>query len=189
MFEEILSGCSATSSRRTAGLGTTGSAQEIQQWPREHCFKATEIEAIAASWAARRVTQGRAAAPRWPKENFRSDELFFEPRLQQALPHGRFFLFELGRNSNISIECRQRKIVKLPRTGIETIQTMCPSSDKNHVAEPGLQRDDEFRKRFESGISFAHGSDDSSAGDRILLQIRSACSLPRDGCWLTSSQT
>ena len=31
-------------------------AQEIQQWPREHCFKATEIEAIAASWAARRVT-------------------------------------------------------------------------------------------------------------------------------------
>jgi hypothetical protein len=47
-------------------------AQQIQRWPREHCFKAAELEAIAASWAARRVTQGRAAAPRWPKENFRS---------------------------------------------------------------------------------------------------------------------
>ena len=43
-------------------------AREIQRWPREHCFDAAELEAIAASWAARRVAQGRAAAPRWPKE-------------------------------------------------------------------------------------------------------------------------
>lgn len=56
-------------------------AQEIEQWPREHCFKATEIEAIAVSWAARRVTQGRAAAPRWPKENFRSVACSFLKRL------------------------------------------------------------------------------------------------------------
>lgn len=47
-------------------------AREIQRYPREHCFKATELEDIAASWAERRVTQGWAAAPRWPKENFRS---------------------------------------------------------------------------------------------------------------------
>src|SRR6516165_12768999 len=32
-------------------------------------------------------------------------------------------------------------------------------------------------------------TDDCKAGDRILRQIRSACSLPRDGCWLTCSQT
>ena len=54
------------------------------------------------------------------------------------------------------------------------------------VAEPRLQRYDEFRKRFEFGILFIHDSDDSSAGDRIFFQIRSAYSLPRDGCWLTS---
>ena len=33
-------------------------AREIQRWPREHCFNAAELEAIAASWAARRVSTG-----------------------------------------------------------------------------------------------------------------------------------
>src|SRR6266436_87957 len=66
---------------------------------------------------------------------------------------------------------------------------MCPSPDENDLAEPGIKRSNEFRKRFEFGILFAHGSDDSNAGDRIFLQIRSACSLPRDGCCPTSSQT
>jgi integrase/recombinase XerD len=47
-------------------------SQEIQRWPGEHRFDAADLEAIAASWAARRVAQGRAAAPRWPKNNFRS---------------------------------------------------------------------------------------------------------------------
>lgn len=70
-------------------------AQEIQQWPREHCFTATEIEAIAASWAARRVSQGRAATPRWPKENFRSAACSFLKRLGRlaqdpAPPTGRY---------------------------------------------------------------------------------------------------
>jgi integrase/recombinase XerD len=70
-------------------------AQEIQRWPREHCFKVSELEAIAASWAARRVTQGRAAAPRWPKESFRSVACSFLERLgrlehEQAPPPGRY---------------------------------------------------------------------------------------------------
>jgi integrase/recombinase XerD len=47
-------------------------AREIQQWPREHCFHAAELEAIAASWAAGRVAQRRATASCWPKEQFRS---------------------------------------------------------------------------------------------------------------------
>src|SRR5216684_4873374 len=93
--------------------------------------------------------------------------------------HSRFFLFELGWYGNIAIQCRQRKVVEFPRAGIETIQSMCPSPDENDLAEPGLNRDDEFRKRLEFGILFAHGSDDSTAEDRIFLQIRSACSLPR----------
>lgn len=56
-------------------------AQEIRRWPREHCFKATELETIAASWAARRVTQGWAATPHWPKENFRYVACGFLERL------------------------------------------------------------------------------------------------------------
>jgi site-specific recombinase XerD len=47
-------------------------AREIQHWPRDHRFSDAELEAIAASWAARRVAQRRAAAPRWPQEQFRS---------------------------------------------------------------------------------------------------------------------
>lgn len=47
-------------------------AREIQRWPRDHCFHAAELKAIAASWAAQRVVQGRAAAPRWPQEQFHS---------------------------------------------------------------------------------------------------------------------
>src|SRR5262245_18006817 len=47
-------------------------AQEIQRWPQNHCFDAADVQAIAASWAARRVAQGWAATPRWPKESFHS---------------------------------------------------------------------------------------------------------------------
>ena len=43
-------------------------AREIQRWPRDHCFNTAELKAIAASWPAQRVAQGRAAAPRWPQE-------------------------------------------------------------------------------------------------------------------------
>jgi len=56
-------------------------AREIQQHPRDYCFKATELEAIAASWAARRVKQGWADTPRWPKKNFCSVARSFLERL------------------------------------------------------------------------------------------------------------
>jgi len=56
-------------------------AKEIQRWPQEHCFNAAELEALAASWAARGVKQGRAAATRWPKENFRYVACGFLERL------------------------------------------------------------------------------------------------------------
>src|SRR5258707_14306183 len=113
-----------------------------------------------------------------------SGELFFEAGFQQPFAHSRFFLFELAWYGHIAIQCRQRKIVEFPRAGIETIQSMCPSPDENDLTKPGFNRAHEFRKRFEFRILFDHGSDDSSAEDRIFLQIRSACSLPRDGCCL-----
>jgi hypothetical protein len=56
-------------------------ARGIQQYPRDYCFKATELEAIAASWAARQVKQGWADTPRWPKENFCSVAHSFLERL------------------------------------------------------------------------------------------------------------
>ena len=37
-----------------------------------------------------------------------------------------------------------RQLVELSRTGIEAIQTMCPSPDENDLAEPGLNRSNEF---------------------------------------------
>jgi hypothetical protein len=80
------------------------------------------------------------------------DELLLEPRIQQALPHIRFFLLEVGWYGNVAIECCQRNIVEFSRAGIETIQTMCPPADNNELAEPGLQCDDEFRECFEFGI-------------------------------------
>src|SRR5882762_4313935 len=55
--------------------------REIQRWPREYCFNAANLKAIAASWAARRVAQGRAAAARWPKEQFYSVAGSFLKRL------------------------------------------------------------------------------------------------------------
>lgn len=46
-------------------------AVEMQRWPPSHCFDKAEVEALAADWAAKRVSRGRASSPRWPKEHFR----------------------------------------------------------------------------------------------------------------------
>lgn len=56
-------------------------AQEIEQWPRDHFFNIADLNGIAASWAARRVAQGRAAAPHWPQEQFYSVACSFLNRL------------------------------------------------------------------------------------------------------------
>ena len=56
-------------------------AHEIQRWPRDHVFSTAELEGIAASWAERRVAQGRAIAPRWPQEHFQSVARSFLNRL------------------------------------------------------------------------------------------------------------
>lgn len=55
--------------------------REIHRWPREYCFNAADLKTIAASWAAGRVAQGRAAAARWPKEQFYSVACSFLKRL------------------------------------------------------------------------------------------------------------
>jgi integrase/recombinase XerD len=56
-------------------------AHEIQRWPRDHFFSTADLEGISASWAARRVAQGRAIAPRWPQEQFQSVARSFLNRL------------------------------------------------------------------------------------------------------------
>jgi len=84
-------------------------AQEIQRWPREHCFDAADLEAIAASWAARRVALERAATPRWPKENFRSVARSFWDRLGRLAhdptpPPGRY---DAGLEDFLKVEGRE----------------------------------------------------------------------------------
>jgi integrase/recombinase XerD len=58
-------------------------AHEIQRWPRDHVFNTADLEGIAASWAAGRVEQGRAIAPRWPQEQFQSVARSFLNRLNR----------------------------------------------------------------------------------------------------------
>jgi hypothetical protein len=85
-------------------------AQEIQQWPREHRPKTSQLESIAASWAARRATQGWAATPRWPKENFLSVARSFLERFGRlqhdpAPPPGRY---DAWLEDFLQAECRER---------------------------------------------------------------------------------
>jgi integrase/recombinase XerD len=92
-------------------------AREIQGWPREHCFKTTELEAIAGSWAARRVTQGWAATPRSPKENFFSVAHSFLERLGRlehdpAPPPGRY---NAWLEDFLQAECRERGLALATR--------------------------------------------------------------------------
>ena len=95
-------------------------AQEIQRWPREHCFKAADLEAIAACWAVRRVAQARAAAPHWPKENFCSVACSFLERLGRlahdpAPPPGRYhawledFLKVQGQERGLALATRKNR--------------------------------------------------------------------------------
>ena len=46
-------------------------ARAVARQPVDHLFDPVEIESLAAEWAARRATEGRAKGPRWPEEHFR----------------------------------------------------------------------------------------------------------------------
>jgi hypothetical protein len=121
-------------------------------------------------------------------------------------------IFTIAGSGGRSIVCPQAIFVQCPRpgSGISSFrQTLARPTRRcrilsrvyerklpdsfvqllDDLAELGIKRGNEFRKRFEFGILFARGSDDSNAEARIFLQIRSACSLPRDGRCPTSSQT
>ena len=95
-------------------------AREIQRWPREHCFNAADLEAIAASWAAGRVAQRRAASPHWPKEQFRSVAGSFLDRLGRLAhdpgpPPGRYdawledFIEEECQGRGLALATRQNR--------------------------------------------------------------------------------
>ena len=92
-------------------------AREVQRWPREHCFHAADLEAIAASWAAGRVAQGRAAAPRWPKEQFYSVACSFLERLGRLAhdsdpPPGRY---DAWLEDFLEVECQGRGLALATR--------------------------------------------------------------------------
>lgn len=61
-------------------------ARELERWPRDHRFSVADLEALAASWAAERVANGRAAAPRFPEEHFQSVAAHFLKALDLVIP-------------------------------------------------------------------------------------------------------
>ncbi len=46
-------------------------ARELESRPTDQMFDCGDIENFASAWAAKRMGDGRATGPRWPKENFR----------------------------------------------------------------------------------------------------------------------
>jgi site-specific recombinase XerD len=92
-------------------------AREIERWPRERCFDAANLEAIAASWAMRRVAQGRAAGLRWPKEQFYSVACSFLKRLGRLAhdpvpPPGRY---DAWLEDFLGAECQERGLALATR--------------------------------------------------------------------------
>ncbi len=92
-------------------------AREIQRWPRDHCFNGADLEAIAATWAAGRVAQRRAAALRWPKEQFHSVACSFLDRLGRFAhdpdpPPGRYDALVEG---FLEVECQGRGLALATR--------------------------------------------------------------------------
>lgn len=61
-------------------------AKELEKWPRNHSFSDAEIEALATAWAADRVANARASAPRWPQESFRLVAFEFIDSMGRLLP-------------------------------------------------------------------------------------------------------
>ncbi len=92
-------------------------AREIQRWPREHCFNAADLEAIAASWAVGRVAQRRAAAPRWPKEQFCSVACSFLDRLDRLAhdPDPPPRRYDAWVEDFIEVECQERGLALATR--------------------------------------------------------------------------
>jgi len=92
-------------------------AREIQRWPREHCFRAADLDALAASWAAGRVAQRRAAAPRWPQQQFYSVACSFLKRLGRLAhdpdpPPGRY---DAWLEDFLEVECQERGLALATR--------------------------------------------------------------------------
>ncbi len=92
-------------------------AREVQRWPREHRFRATDLDALAASWAVGRVAQGRATAPRWPKEQFYSVACSFLKRLgclahDTGPPPGRY---DAWLEDFLQAECQERGLALATR--------------------------------------------------------------------------
>lgn len=61
-------------------------ARELQTWPQDHRFSGADLEALAGSWATGRVASGRAAGPRFPKEQFRSVAAHFLQAFDRMIP-------------------------------------------------------------------------------------------------------
>ena len=46
-------------------------AEELREWPEDHCFSHEEVASLAAAWAARQCASGHSSSAKWPEANFR----------------------------------------------------------------------------------------------------------------------
>lgn len=74
-------------------------AEELLEWPQDHCFDQQEVASLAAAWAARRYASGHASSAKWPELNFRpvaSDFLRSIGRLRSPARAVGFYEHELA---------------------------------------------------------------------------------------------
>jgi site-specific recombinase XerD len=75
--------------RAVFSLCVARALDQVSQESDTEIFSATEVDALASAWAAQRVTAGRAAAPQWPRLQFRAVAVEFIAtmgRLRPPLP-------------------------------------------------------------------------------------------------------
>ena len=59
-------------------------AKELQKWQSHHIFTPEEIESLAVSWAANRVSSGRAQDSYWPRKHFQYIAIEFLTTLKRV---------------------------------------------------------------------------------------------------------
>jgi hypothetical protein len=80
-----------------------------------------------------------------------TNEFLLKACFRQAPANIRFFHREFRRYGNISVEGRQRKLVKVSGAGIQAIQTMRPASNQYQLIEPWVESLMNFENGSNSG--------------------------------------
>lgn len=89
---------------------------------------------------------------------------------------------------DVGIAGHQWRVLDRPGKRMQSVQTVCPSSDNNHPGEPRAKGLDETDERYRVGRPRRH-RDPANSGRSARRSISSACARPRAGWSATSSHT